>query len=79
MRVTSKPKLIRALSMPKVLNTIYAVDFLRATHKCRKSNPIFCTVSSQIGEIYGISLSYYLPVPKLMTALNLRFQYYNKR
>ena len=31
-RVTSRQKRIRVLSMPKVPNTIYAVDFHRATH-----------------------------------------------
>ena len=37
MRVKSRQKLIRVLSMPKVPNTIYAVDFHTATHiKCRK-------------------------------------------
>ena len=32
MRVTSRQKLIRVLSMSKVPNTIYAADFHRATH-----------------------------------------------
>ena len=28
------------------------------SYKCTKSNPMFCIVSSQIDEIYGISLSH---------------------
>ena len=47
MRVTSRPKLIRVLSMHRVPNSIYAVDLYRATH-ISAGNQTPCFIQCQV-------------------------------
>ena len=80
MRVTSRPKIIRILGMPKVPNTIYAIDLHRATHiSAGNQTPCFVQFRVKLVRFMEQACHTYLPLSKVMTVSNLHFQYYNKR